>query len=156
MTVTKDKIAGHFRKYSKFISAINLGSSRLNEDETLIIQKLEAENKRLREEIEKIKKSSEALETFFNQIPSPVCILDKNYNFVRVNEAYAKEFSYNISELSGNNYFDYYPFITKEIFDDVVSTKKTYQAMGKPFLTPDHPQRRLTYWNWTLPPVLDA
>jgi signal transduction histidine kinase len=36
-----------------------------------------------------------------------------------------------------------------------VQTKTPFQAIANPFVFPDHPEWGVTYWNWTLVPILD-
>ena len=98
---------------------------------------------------------SKILEGFFTSTITPLVFLDRNFNFVRVNEAYAKACQRDISEFIGHNHFEFYPSDAKEIFEQVVETKIPYQAIARPFNFPDHPEWGITYWDWTLTPLLD-
>ncbi len=99
---------------------------------------------------------SRILDAFFTSTITPLVFLDRNFNFVRVNEAYAKACQRDISEFDGHNHFEFYPHEENEaIFRKVVETKFPYQAIARPFAFPDHPEWGITYWNWTLTPVLD-
>jgi PAS domain S-box-containing protein len=101
-------------------------------------------------------KRSGMLEAFFKHSISPLVFLDKDFNFIRVNEAYARACNRDVSEFSGNNYFEFYPHEeNQEIFRNVVGTKVPFHAIAKPFIFPDHPEWGVTYWDWTLFPVLD-
>lgn len=96
------------------------------------------------------------LEALFQHIILPLVILDRNFNFIRVNEAYAKACQRQISEFPGHNHFEFYPHEENQrIFQEVVRTKKAYQAVAKPFTFPDHAEWGVTYWDWTLVPILD-
>ncbi len=156
MAITKDEISEQYVKSDHTASTINQKSSQLIEYKTSPIRELEAENIRLREEIEKRKKSEAVLEAFFNYTFSSVVILDRNYNYIRVNKAFAKACSRDVSDYPGHNHFEFYPSDYKEIFDNVVKTKETYKASASPFTFFDHPEWGLTYWDWTLTPVLDS
>jgi two-component system, NarL family, sensor histidine kinase UhpB len=99
---------------------------------------------------------SEQLESFFMHTITPLVFLDPDFNFIRVNEAYATACNRNASEFPGHNHFEFYPDAENEaIFKRVVETKKPYQAVAKPFVFPDHPEWGVTYWDWVLFPVLD-
>ncbi|HEX7643810.1 MAG TPA: EAL domain-containing protein [Burkholderiaceae bacterium] len=98
----------------------------------------------------------ELANTFFNHSVSCLVLLDRDYNFVRVNEAYAKACKRDISEFAGRNHFEMYPSDTKLIFDEVVRTKRPFVTFTRAFEFPDQPERGVTYWDWTLVPVLDA
>ena len=99
---------------------------------------------------------SRILEAFFTSTITPFVLLDKNFNYVRVNEAYAKACQRDISEFPGHNHFEYYPSAAKALFEHVVETKAPYQTLTRPFTFPDHPEWGGTYWNWTLTPILDS
>lgn len=80
--------------------------------------------------------------------------LDKNFNFVRVNKAYAETCGYSPEEMIGKNYFALYPDKgNEEIFIKVRETGKPVEYHDKPFIFPDQPERGVTYWDWTLEPV---
>ncbi|MBI4383311.1 MAG: PAS domain S-box protein [Nitrospinae bacterium] len=99
---------------------------------------------------------SQILEIFFKHTVSCLALLDKNYNFIRVNEVYAKACNRDVSEFTGKNHFEMYPSDAREIFDRVVETKVPFQTFSRPFVFPDHPEWGVTYWDWTLVPVLDG
>ena len=80
----------------------------------------------------------------------------RDFNFIRVNEAYAKACQRDVSEFPGHNHFEFFPHEENEaIFRQVVETKIPFQAFAKPFTFPDHPEWGTTYWDWTLTPILD-
>jgi PAS domain S-box-containing protein len=100
---------------------------------------------------------SKTLEAFFRYSITPLVILDRQFNFVSVNQAYADSCRRDISEFKGHNHFEFYPDPENQrIFEEAVRTKTTYQVQAKPFRFPDHPEWGLTYWDWTLVPILDA
>ena len=103
-----------------------------------------------------LKEKTRSLEAFFAHTISPLVFLDKDFNFIRVNEAYAQACQRDVSEFPGHNHFDVYPDEeNRAIFTRVVETKVPYQAVAKPFIFPDHPEWGVTYWDWTLVPILD-
>ena len=102
-----------------------------------------------------LKEQSRILEAFFTSTVTPLVFLDRDFNFVRVNQAYAKACQRDISEFKGHNHFEFYPSDAKAIFERVVETRTPYQAVARPFTFPDHPEWGTTYWDWTLTPVLD-
>lgn len=96
------------------------------------------------------------LDAFFSHTISPIVILDKDFNFIRVNKAYAESCQRDISEFTGRNHFELYPNEENErIFREVVKNKTPFTAVGKSFSFPDHPEWGVTYWDWTLMPVLN-
>ena len=82
--------------------------------------------------------------------------LDDNFNFIRVNEAYAKTCGYTPQQMIGKNHFDLYPHAENEaIFKKVRDTGIPIEFKDKPFVFPDQPERGETYWDWTLQPVMN-
>jgi PAS domain S-box-containing protein len=83
--------------------------------------------------------------------------LDRDFNFVRVNEAYAGTCGYRPEEMIGKNHFALYPHPENEaIFRRARDTGTAVEYQDKPFVFPDQPERGVTYWDWTLIPVKDA
>ena len=115
-------------------------------------------------DISELKRASEALakrsrqvDAFFSHSLTPFVFLDREFNFIRVNAAYAKGCQREESEFCGHNHFELYPHEENEaIFRRVVETRTPYQAVAKPFAFPDHPEWGVTYWDWTLTPILDG
>ncbi len=131
-------------------------NARLTEDTTQSIQELEAEIKRLREQIDNSVKAAAVFEVFFTNNISPVAIMDREYNFIQVNENYARADSRKAADFPGHNHFEFYPSAAKEIFDNVVRNKEAFKISARPFTYADHPERGISYWDWTLDPVFDA
>ena len=83
--------------------------------------------------------------------------LDRDFNFVRVNEAYAETCGYKPEEMIGKNHFTLYPHEENEvIFARVKDTGVAEHYHDKPFVFPDQPDRGVTYWDWTLEPIKDS
>jgi PAS domain S-box-containing protein len=120
------------------------------------IQALEAEiTERMRTENILTDKTRE-LETFFKHSSACMVFLDKDFNFIRVNDAYAKVCHRDVSEFPGHNHFEYFPSDElKEKFERVVETKEPYNVFARPFVFPDHPEWGVSYWDLSLYPVFD-
>jgi PAS domain S-box-containing protein len=102
-----------------------------------------------------LQKSSQMLEGFFEHTITPLAFMDRGFNFVRVNEAYARADGKTPEYFVGKNHFELYPDEDNQaIFDQVVQTKRPYRAYARPFAYPRDPHR-LTYWNWQLTPLLN-
>lgn len=95
------------------------------------------------------------LELLFKHSLSAIAILDRDFNFIRVNEAYAKADNRDVSDFPGHNHFEFYPSDARAIFEEVVETKKPYRVYARPFIYPDNPERGVTYWDWSLVPELN-
>lgn len=104
---------------------------------------------------DELDKNSKLLQSFFQYSITPFVLLDKDFNFLIVNESYAKACQHDVSEFIGRNHFEFYPSDAKTDFEKVVKTKKTVRAIERPFIFPDHPEWGVTYWDWSLTPILD-
>ncbi|MDA8133624.1 MAG: PAS domain S-box protein [Desulfobacteraceae bacterium] len=80
--------------------------------------------------------------------------LDLKFNFIWVNQAYADSCGHDPSFFPGKNHFDLYPSEENQgIFQQVADTGDPFFVFAKPFEFPDHPERGITYWDWSLAPV---
>lgn len=98
---------------------------------------------------------SRLLERFFESTLTCAVLLDRDFNFIRVNQAYARACQRDVSEFPGRNHFDLYPSDARTVFEEVIRGKQPHAAESRPFQFPDHPEWGVTYWDWTLVPVLD-
>jgi len=96
------------------------------------------------------------MEAIFENTLFPLAVLDRHFNFIRVNEAYARSDDREPADFPGHNHFDFYPSDAREIFDRVIATKESCQVIARPFVYHYNPERGVTYWDWTLVPVLDS
>ncbi|MBM4026993.1 MAG: PAS domain S-box protein [Planctomycetes bacterium] len=102
-----------------------------------------------------LRRRSQMLEAFFLHTITPLAFLDRHFNFVRVNEAYAQADQKDPDYFPGKNHFVLYPHAeNRRIFEQVVRTKQPYFAHARSFTYPGVP-RRVTYWDWQLTPLLD-
>jgi|GEM_PF-2791623 len=103
-----------------------------------------------------LREKSRILEAFFEHTLTPLVFLDREFNFLRVNEAYARVCGKPVGAFAGRNHFELYPHPENEaIFAGVVHSKTPYVAKAKPFVFPDRPELGVTYWDWILAPILD-
>ncbi len=117
----------------------------------------------LLQHIEKRRQAEEALiqarelqERFFDSIDTLIAYMDHDFNFIRVNEAYANAGGYPSDYFIGRNHFALYPDAENlKIFQRVVQTGEAFSVYEKTFEYPDQPERGVTYWNWSLLPVRD-
>lgn len=110
---------------------------------------------RVQDRTKEVREQSRVLDSFFKYSITPFVILDKDFNFIRVNEAYAKACQREVSEFPGHNHFEFYPSDARQIFEQVVKTREPYHAIARPFTFPDHPEWGTSYWDWILTPLLN-
>ncbi len=101
--------------------------------------------------------SKELIETAFNSIDTHIAYMDREFNFIRVNDAYARAAGHPADFFIGRNHFDLYPHEENQvIFQRVVDTGEPYTVFEKPFEYAEFPERGVTYWDWNLQPVMGA
>ncbi|MBF0212118.1 MAG: PAS domain-containing protein [Magnetococcales bacterium] len=104
-----------------------------------------------------LQQTNDILEALFQTSHMAMVILDREFNFIRVNRAYADKNGAEIDFFPGKNHFALYPHVENEIiFRRVVATGEPFSVMAKPFEFPDHPEWGVTYWDWTLHPLFDT
>jgi PAS domain S-box-containing protein len=104
-----------------------------------------------------VDRSAEAiLEALAENSQEQLVYLDRDFNFLRVNRAYAETCHKAPAEFIGHNHFEFYPHPENQaIFEHVRDTGEPAVWREKPFEFPDQPERGVTYWDWTLTPVKD-
>ncbi|MCP4544480.1 MAG: response regulator [Chloroflexi bacterium] len=125
---------------------------------------LRAMQKQLEHEIAERKQAEVAalevnrlLATVFDHTHILVAYLDPEFDFIQVNLAYAQADEREPSFFPGKNHFDLYPDAENEdIFRRVVETGEPYWAYAKPFEYAEHPERGISYWDWSLIPIKDV
>ena len=98
--------------------------------------------------------SKELIETAFNSIDTHIAYMDRDFNFIQVNDAYARAGGHPAEFFIGKNHFELYPHEENQaIFQRVVDTGEPYSVFEKPFEYAEYPERGVTYWDWSLLPV---
>jgi PAS domain S-box-containing protein len=79
--------------------------------------------------------------------------LDRDFNFIHVNQCYAASCGYQPEDMVGKNHFTLYPNDENmAIFKRVRDSGEPFEVHDKPFEFPDQPERGMTWWDWTLTP----
>lgn len=134
-----------------------------------ITERKSADEERLRliEEIKKkhiqtenlamnLRKERDTLQIIMENTGAHLAYLDSNFNFIRVNSAYAKGSGHNKEELIGRNHFELFPDPdNRAIFEKARGSGEAVEFKAKPFEFADQPWRGVTYWDWTLTPLKD-
>ncbi len=82
--------------------------------------------------------------------------LDRDFNFLRVNETFARNCGYRPEEMIGLNLFGLYPNDeARAFFRKVYDSGEPAKGRDGEFTFPDQPERGVTTWDWNLDPVKD-
>ncbi len=109
----------------------------------------DAANRTLREQ-------SHLLDMIFKHSIDSIAILDKDYNFIRVNASYARACQRPVDEFPGKNHFALYPSELQQELEPYRAQKKLYSRAARPFVFPDHPEWGITYWDIAIVPILHS
>ncbi|MFX1283417.1 MAG: PAS domain-containing protein [Promethearchaeota archaeon] len=110
----------------------------------------------LRKSKENLNQTSQLLEQILNTTDILIAYMDPQFNFVKVNRAYARADDRDPEFFPGRNHFDLYPNEeNEEIFKQVVETKEPFFITAKAFEYAEHPERGVSYWDWSLIPIFD-
>ncbi|MFO7890422.1 MAG: PAS domain S-box protein [bacterium] len=106
---------------------------------------------------QKLQNERDLLKNIMENTHSMMAYLDKDFNFIHVNTAYAEGSGYSVKELIGRNHFDLFPNQENyAIFKKVRDTGNSIGLKDKPFTFAHQPERGVTYWNWTLNPITNS
>jgi PAS domain S-box-containing protein len=103
-----------------------------------------------------LEKERHLLQTVIDGVHFYLIYLDRNFNFIKVNQAYAQTCGYTPQEMIGKNHFDLYPNREIEaIFRKVRDTGVSISFKDKPFIFRSQQETGTgkTYWDWTLQPI---
>ncbi len=130
-----------------------LDDRRVIQGAVIVNQDITRRRKTERELINK----NELLERFFSGISTLIAYMDREFNFIRVNDTYANAGGHPPAFFIGKNHFDLYPNEENQaIFQQVVETDEPFFVLEKQFEYPEYPERGTTYWDWGLQPVKGA
>ncbi|MDA8164583.1 MAG: response regulator [Desulfobacteraceae bacterium] len=103
---------------------------------------------------DELRRTNELLERVFSTSFLKIAYMDREFNFIRVNEAYAAADERRPEEFPGRNHFDLYPSTENEaIFRKAAATGQRISFQAKPYAHASHPERGTTYWDWELIPI---
>jgi PAS domain S-box-containing protein len=110
--------------------------------------------RKVQELAQSLAQERDVLQTIMENTPAQLAYLDPEFNFVRVNAAYAEGSGHSKQELIGRNHFDLFPDAENQaIFEGVRDVGQPVAYQARPFEFADQPERGITYWDWTLVPV---
>ena len=124
------------------------------EERDSLLEQVTQEQQRVEGLVDALMQETDTLETIMENTGAQIAYLDSDFNFVKVNSAYARGSGYPAEELIGQNHFDLFPNEeNKAIFEQVRDTGKAVEFHDKPFEYAYQPWRGTTYWDWTLVPI---
>ena len=97
------------------------------------------------------------LEVVFQHLITACVVLDRDFGFVRVNNAFARPCSCNTNAFDDAAYLELHPHSENEAdLREVVRTKSPCRGLAKSFPFAEHLGQEAGYWDWTMAPVTDG
>jgi PAS domain S-box-containing protein len=119
-----------------------------------LLQQVAEDREHIQELAQALRRQRDRLQTIMESTHAQIAYLDAEFNFIRVNTAYAEGSGYAREDLIGENHFDLFPDAENQaIFEQVRYSGELIAFQAKPFTYPDRPELGTTYWDWTLVPV---
>lgn len=104
-----------------------------------------------------LRDASDLLERFFSTTDVLIAFLDIDFNYIRVNRAFAEQGGRDQHSYIGRNLFSCCPDSeVRATFRRVVETGVPYSAHAKPFECVCHIKGETKYWDWSLHPTKDS
>jgi PAS domain S-box-containing protein len=131
-------------------------SKRAEGRERLLVQ-IEQDRQSIEDLVRGLEREQDILQTIMENTHAQLAYLDPQFNFVRVNSAYANGAGYGEQELIGRSHFDLFPDDENQaIFEHVRDTGQPVAFQARAFTYHNQPELGTTYWDWTLIPVKDS
>ncbi|MFW5696295.1 MAG: PAS domain-containing protein [Phototrophicaceae bacterium] len=106
---------------------------------------------------ENARRNHDVLQRILDNSHFLLAYMDADFNFIQVNERYARADNKTPDYFIGRNHFDLYPNAENEaIFRRVVETGKPITIYAKPFEYAHNRERGISYWDWSLVPIHDS
>jgi two-component system sporulation sensor kinase A len=119
-----------------------------------LLERAHQDRERIQDLAEALRRQRDRLQTIMESTHAHIAYLDADFNFIRVNTAYAEGSGYSREELIGENHFDLFPDAENQaIFERARNTGEPIAFQSKPFVYPERPDLGTTYWDWSLVPV---
>jgi PAS domain S-box-containing protein len=127
------------------------------EERERLLAQVQQQRQRAQELAETLERERDTLQTIMENTYTQLAYLDPQFNFLRVNTAYAQGAGHSRGELIGRNHFELFPNQENQaIFEGVRDTGQPAEFHARPFEYADQAERGTSYWDWTLVPVKDA
>jgi PAS domain S-box-containing protein len=108
-------------------------------------------------EVENTGGEQDLLQTIMESTTAHLAYLDPEFNYIRVNSAYADGTGHRAEELIGHNHFELFPHSdNRPVFERVRDSGEPAEFRAMPIRSPEHPERGTTYWEWSMVPVKEG
>gem|GEM_PF-650427 len=119
-----------------------------------LLREVQAQRQHAEELAQALVKERDILHTIMENTQAFLAYLDPDFHCVQTNSAFVRSSGYTPDELLKHSYFDLFPNPeTQTIFEQVRDTGQGVRFEAQPHVFASHPDRGVTYWDWTLVPI---
>ena len=127
---------------------------KIEEEREALLKQLEQKSNNIENLAHSLKKERDMLKIIMENTGTQLAYLDRYFNFINVNSAFALSSGYSKDKLMGKNYFQIFPHEENQsIFEKVRDSGTPAEFKARPFVFPQQPWRGVTYCDWTLIPI---
>lgn len=102
-----------------------------------------------------MEKRAKLYEPLFNTPHLAIALLDKEFNYIEVNELYAQSTMLSPDFFPGKNHFTLFPSEALGLFREALESRQQVQSVGRLSQCEGTLEQDVTHWEWTLSPILD-
>jgi PAS domain S-box-containing protein len=99
-------------------------------------------------------------EALFSQAITNFALFDRDFRFIRVNEAYARHYRRPVSDFPGRHYFELFPYDNSpesaRILEAIARDGQTFQADGRRYVFEDVAGKPVAYFDMIIQPIVDG
>ena len=153
-SISKLLVFDNITEQKNKVKHLEKSQNKLESQTEIKNKQLEAIKNDLKKKEKQIRISNELFEKIFLNTHFYIAFLDSNFNFIKVNKAYANFYMEPADYFEGKNYFEFSSHNKqKEIFNKVNVSGKPYITYSENFKFPGIYGDRIIYWDWSLQPL---
>ncbi|KAA3637225.1 MAG: PAS domain S-box protein [Calditrichaeota bacterium] len=102
-----------------------------------------------------LEKQTDILNLFFKNTSDCIAILDTEFNYSEINDAFERMCKSDKEILVNSNHFELFDDDTKDLFQNVLETKSPFYAKARTFSFINQINKDKYYWDWSLLPIVN-
>ena len=152
--ITRARVSGLTINNDQFFISVQEDITQIKKLQYLLETSKKDLEIQVKKQTEELRQANEILEKILSVSTVMIAYLDPDFNFIRVNKAYAAMIEKESDFFIGKNHFDLFPNDeNREVFERVLNTDSIFTAYSRPFSYRDRPDLGITYWDITVQPV---
>jgi PAS domain S-box-containing protein len=108
---------------------------------------------------EEVRRQGRLQEALFSQAITNFALFDREFRYIRVNEAYARHYHRQVSDFPGRTYFELFPYDNSpenaRVVESIMREGKAFKADGRRYVFADLPGQPVAYFDMIMQPIVD-